>query len=513
MQINVVEYFERGLSGGYNPNKVAVIDGERSLSFIRLQQYAHILAHCIIEKSDLINKPIACFLPKSIENVLANIGIIYSGNAYMNLDVKLPEIRIKNILLNIEPELIITSASLLHTLLANGIDKEKIILIEEVYNSGAPPDRERIYNRLKRLIDTDPFCIINTSGSTGTPKGVVLNHKSFIDFTDWAIETLKIGDDEVIGSLSPLVFDIYCFELCMLMSKGSTIVLIQDMLAAFPAAILKLMQERMVSFIFWVPTIMVNIANMDLLKKNSLHDLKTVWFAGEVFPTKQFNYWKKHLPTAKFINLYGPIEITLDCTYFIVDRELKDEETIPIGFPCRNTDILILNDQNKSAGVNEEGELCVRGTSLSMGYYNNPEKTAVSFVQNPLNTAYPEIIYRTGDLVFINDQNEIIFKGRKDTLIKHLGYRIELGEIEHVIINTLKLVENGCVIYNFNKKEINLFYEAQNEIPVAEIRKAISMAFPKYMIPNNYIRMKELPRNTNGKIDRLMLNSMVNPNG
>ena len=163
--------------------------------------------------------------------------------------------------------------------------------------------------------------------------------------------------------------------------------------------------------------------------------------------------------------------------------------------------------------MNEEGELCVRGTSLSMGYYNNPEKTAVSFVQNPLNTAYPEIIYRTGDLVFLNDQNEIIFKGRKDTLIKHLGYRIELGEIEHVIINTLKLVENGCVIYNFNKKEINLFYEAQNEIPVAEIRKAISMAFPKYMIPNNYIRMKELPRNTNGKIDRLMLNSMVNPNG
>ena len=257
---------------------------------------------------------------------------------------------------------------------------------------------------------------------------------------------------------------------------------------------------------------MVTIANMDLLSKISLPELKTVWFAGEVFPTKQFNYWKNHLPLVKFVNLYGPIEITLDCTYFIVEREIKDDETIPIGFPCRNTDVLILNDKNEIAVVNEEGELCVRGTSLAMGYYNNPEKTAAAFVQNPLNHSYPEIIDRTGDIVFKNESGEIIFKGRRDSIVKHMGYLIELGEIEHVIINTLKTGGNGCVVYNHNKKEITLFYESQNIISIPEMKRAIGVVFPKHMVPTVFHQMEELPRNTNGKIDRLQLSLKLMPN-
>jgi acyl-coenzyme A synthetase/AMP-(fatty) acid ligase len=210
------------------------------------------------------------------------------------------------------------------------------------------------------------------------------------------------------------------------------------------------------------------------------------------------------------VNLYGPIEITLDCTYFIVDRQMSDEEPLPIGFPCRNTDVMILTDEDKLAGVNEMGELCVRGTSLAMGYYNNPEKTAAAFVQNPINSSYPEVIYRTGDLVYKNERGEIMFKGRKDSLIKHLGYRIELGEIEHVIVNTLKLVPNACVAYNTEKKEITLFYEGMTNITPAEFRKQITTILPKYMIPVTYYRMDQLPRNTNGKIDRLLLKQKIN---
>jgi len=507
MRKNVIEYFEKTVQ--LYPDRIAVIDGERSITFHQLSARAKSLAHSLIEFNKAkYNMPVGVFLPKSIESVIADLAIIYSGNIYMNLDIKLPELRTKNILDLIKPPVVVTNKDHINKL--SVICENWLILNLDDLTVSISAGEEFLHQRTSQLIDTDPLCIINTSGSTGTPKGVVLNHKSFIDFTEWAIETLKIGDHEVVGSLSPLVFDIYSFELCMLMSRGSTMILIQDTLSAFPAAILNLIREKSVTFIFWVPTIMVNIANMDLLVKIPLPDLKTVWFAGEVFPTKQFNYWQRHLPSVKFVNLYGPIEITLDCTYFIVDRPLNDEEPIPIGFPCRNTDILILNEHNEPVIENEEGELCVRGTSLAMGYYNNPEKTAAAFVQNPLNTSYPEIIYRTGDMVYKNERNEIIFKGRKDTLIKHMGYRIELGELEHVIINTLNLVKNGCVVYNFNKKEIILFYEAQHEIPVGEIRKAISVVFPKYMIPNNYIRMEELPRNTNGKIDRLILNSMVN---
>jgi amino acid adenylation domain-containing protein len=447
-------------------------------------------------------------LPKSIEAIVADIAVSYSGNIYMNLDIKTPVERIKNIISVIEPIAIITNSQHLKNIISIIPDNVVIINFDKLDN--LLYDHIEISKRLNQLIDTDPLCIINTSGSTGTPKGVVLSHKSFFDFTEWAIDTLKINDNEIIGSLSPIVFDIYSHELSMLMSKGSTIVILPDNLSAFPYKILEILKNKEVTYIFWVPTIMVNIANMDLLGKIDLPSLKTIWFAGEVLPTKQYNYWHKYLPKTKFVNLYGPIEITLDCTYYVIDREFKDNEPLPIGFPCRNTSLLILNESNQPCKTGQEGELCVRGTSLAMGYYNNPEKTALAFTQNPLNTKYPEIIYRTGDIVMLNEQGEIIFKGRRDTLVKHLGYRIELGEIEHVIVNTLKLVSNGCVIYNHNAKEIILFYESTTENTPAQFRKIIGETLPKYMIPTKYIYVEKMPMNTNGKIDRLTLSIQIN---
>jgi amino acid adenylation domain-containing protein len=507
MKKNIIEYFSDTVAK--HPSKIAVIEGERKITFLELKEIAIQTAAVIISKSNVTAKPIAVFLPKSIDSVVSNTAITYSGNIYMNLDIKTPLHRIKNILELIKPELIITNNEFIEQI--NSIRGDiPVINIDKVVFLTECNDKQ-LLNRLEPLIDTDPYCIINTSGSTGTPKGVVLNHKSFFDFTEWASDEFMFSDDEFIGSLSPLVFDIYSYELCMMMSRSNTIVLIPDNLAAFPAKILELLIAHNVTFLFWVPTIMVNIANMDLFSKIKPESLKTVWFAGEVFPTKQFNYWKKWLPKTLFANLYGPIEITLDCTYYIIDREIPDDEPIPIGFPCRNTDVLILNDENRPAGEGQDGELCVRGTSLAMGYYNNPEKTAAAFVQNPLNNSYPEIIYRTGDIVAKNALGEIVFKGRKDSLVKHLGYRIELGEIEHVLVNTLKITKNGCIVYDFAKKEIILFYEAKELISAADFRKQIATILPKYMVPSVFIRMDELPRNTNGKIDRLHLKQLVNP--
>lgn len=503
---NVIEYFVETVKKC--GDKIAVVEGEKKITFSSLDKKAQILGNQIVNLVNDVNKPIAVFLPKTIDSVISDMSITFSGNIYMNLDIKTPMERINNIISLIEPQLIITNSAYVKNLENLGLS-QKILNIDTIDFEANIDDSDFLLNRLSTLIDTDPYCIINTSGSTGTPKGVVLNHKSFVDFTEWSIDTFKFTDDEIIGSLSPLVFDIYSYELCMLMSKGSTIVLIPDSLAAFPIKILEILEKEKTTFLFWVPTIMVNIANMSLLENIKLPSLRTIWFAGEVFPTKQFNYWKNNLRECLFANLYGPIEITLDCTYFIVDRDVPDNEPLPIGFACRNTDVLIL-DEDRLVTKGEEGELCVRGTSLAMGYYNNPEKTALAFVQNPLNKSYPEIIYRTGDIVSVNKRDEIIFKGRKDSLIKHLGYRIELGEIEHVIVNTLKIAKNGCVVYNVNKKEITLFYEADKEISIVEFRKLLSNEIPKYMIPTVYIFMEELPRNTNGKIDRLLLKNKIN---
>lgn len=507
MNINLIEFFIT--TARENKNRTAVIDGNNTITFRDLDLRARALAQSIQKECSCQNTPIALYLPKCIDAVISDIAITYSGNIYMNLDVKNPAERISNILSLIEPKAIITNTTFLKKISDIASKEIKIINIDNLILDNVP-EQEYFMNKLSNIIDTDPYCIINTSGSTGTPKGVVLNHKSFIDFMDQTFGENKFTNNDVIGSLSPVIFDIWSYELCLLMGVGATIVIIPDSYSAFPIKILQLMQQQKVTYIFWVPTIMVNIANMGLLSQIELPNLRLCWFAGEVFPTKQFNIWRKHLPQTKFANYYGPIEITLDCVYYNIEREISDEEPLPIGKAFRNTGILILDENNNNITTpDKEGELCVRGTSLAMGYYNNPEKTAAAFVQNPLNRAYPEIIYRTGDMVFINDQGEIVFKGRKDSLIKHMGYRIELGEIEHVIINSLKLVKNGCVVYNHQRKEITLYYEAENELSPAEFRKAIGNALPKYMIPVVYHYLPELQRNTNGKIDRLYYSKLV----
>lgn len=506
-KINLLELFEETVDR--HGDKTAVIDGGRTITFKELDDRSDRLAsniHTMVRTED---RPIAVLLPKSIEAVTADIAIMKSANIFMNLDIKTPSKRLHNIIDLIEPVLIITDSKNAE-LLKDLIGIVPIFVIDKAYCEDQI-DRDGVTELWKSVIDTDPFCIINTSGSTGTPKGVALSHLSFMDFIYRSNEAFDIGENEIMGSLSPIVFDIFVLELCLLMYRSTTLVLLPAHLSAFPVKLLNIMQDQKVSFIFWVPTIMVNIANMGLLDKEPLPHLKLVWFAGEVFPTKQFNIWQRALPYTKFANLYGPIETAVDSIFYIIERHIPDNEPIPIGYAYRNTDILLLDEQDRKVNdINVEGEICVRGSSLALGYYNNPIKTAEAFVQNPLNSHYPERIYRTGDIATINDRGELVFKGRKDSLIKHQGYRIELGEVEHVIVNTLKLVKNGCVVYDYMKKDITLFYENDDDINVSEFRKVLSGHLPRYMVPSVFIREKELRRNTNGKIDRLHYKNVVN---
>src|SRR4051794_7931517 len=508
MQINVIDYLEKGALLKCR-DKVAVVEQGREYTFATLERFSKNLAALILKRSPARNQPIPVFLPKGAQNIVADIGILYSANAYANLDIKSPPQRLKGMLQNLAAHVIITSAACAPALRAIDIPEENLLLIEESMIEAVAYDNELLLKRLESIIDTDPYCIIHTSGSTGIPKGVALNHRCTIDFVDWAFERLKLDGSEVMGSLAPIYFDAYTLEFCMCMAKGATWVVVPENLAMFPPKLVEFVATRPINFIFWVPTIMVNIANLDLLAEIKLDRLTKVFFIGEVFPTRHLNYWRRHLPNAMFVNLYGPIEITVACTYYVVDRDLSDDEKLPVGFPCRNTAILILNDQNQLVKVDEPGEICVRGSSLALGYYNNAERTAKGFVQNPLNPHYPEWIYRTGDSGYWNARGEIMFLGRKDFQIKHLGYRIELGEIEHAAVQ-VDGVRNCCVVYDQNKKEIIMFYESDNQLAPAFIRERLSPLIPKYMLPTVFNWVELMPRNPNGKIDRQRLVSSVN---
>lgn len=500
MRTNVLSYFLEGALQSC-PDKVAVIDGEKAVSFEQLQARAWQIAAAITDSVAEVNQPIAVYLPKSSDTIAADLGIMATGNIYTNLDIKSPPQRLANILAHIQPRLVLTTSTLRADVSKAGFADDAIVTLDDLDNCRSADDRV-ISARLARVVDTDPVCIINTSGSTGTPKGVALSHRGTIDFMDWVFETFEFQKDTVIGSLSPFYFDIYTLELIVALAKGATLVIVPEQLAAYPAKLLEFMAAQNVSFIFWVPTIMVNIANLGLLEKIGLPDLKRVFFAGEVFPTRHLNLWRKALPQASFVNLYGPIEIHVDCTYHIVDEEMADDEPLSIGYPCRNTDVLILNEANQACAVNEQGELCVRGSSLALGYWNDPEKTARAFVQNPLNSHYPELIYRTGDLAVRRSDGKIFLAGRRDFQIKHLGYRIELPEIEHQVLG-IPGIANACVVYDEPRKAITLFYQSSDaEVSSSEIRTALASIFPKYMLPTAFHSLERLPMNPNGKIDR-----------
>jgi amino acid adenylation domain-containing protein len=342
---------------------------------------------------------------------------------------------------------------------------------------------------------------MHTSGSTGIPKGVVICHRGVVDYIEWAISCLKVDENEVIGNQSPLFFDNSTLDIYLCWATGAMLHLIPDELFTFPIQLIEYIEKQKITFVFFVPSILTNISRLRLLTPSRLPLLRKIIFAGEVMPTKHFAYWQTNLPGRLYVNLYGPTEITVDCTYFVVDRIYQPNESLPIGFPRRNLDILILNENGSPVSVNEQGELCVRGSSLALGYWDDREKTDKVFIQNPGNLKYFDRIYRTGDYVLKNEKGEIIFLGRKDSQIKHMGYRIELGEIE-IAAMAIDGVDNCCVLYNGDKQEIVLFYEGKTEISILGLKKSLAQVLLSYMIPKKIYYLEKLPIKPNGKIDR-----------
>jgi len=229
-------------------------------------------------------------------------------------------------------------------------------------------------------------------------------------------------------------------------------------------------------------------------------------FSGEVMHNRVLNYWRRNLPNTQFVNLYGPTEITSVCTYYKIEKPFADDEVLPIGIPFRNCEVLILNEENEGVAEGESGELCVKGSCLALGYYNNPEKTAAAFCQNPLNPHFPEFIYRTGDLARFNEFGEVMFQSRKDNQVKHMGQRVELGEIE-ILLNAMERIDASICFYDHDAQKIIAVYKgnrADNKYIYGELREKVS----KFMFPNILKSMEALPDNFKGKIDRTLLKEM-----
>ena len=417
MQTHVLDYLREIVKTV--PDKMAYSNGKESLTFREVYGQSRAIG-TFLSDSGIYREPVAIFMNKHPKMAAAFFGVIWGGNYYVPVDVEMPESRIHLILENIRAKVMICDAGTVEVAERMAFDG-KIVLYDEICHTGI---KEAILQEIyEKALDTDPIYIVFTSGSTGIPKGVTACHRSVIDYIDHLSEALGFDENTVFGNQAPLYMDACLRELFSAVKFGASVYLIPKELFMLPVRLVEFMNEYQINTVCWVVSALTLISALGTFETVIPEYLRLIAFVSEAFPVKQFNKWKAAVPDAKYVNLYGPTEGTGVCCYYTVDREFLPGDIIPIGKPFKNTEILLLNEENERCRQGEEGEICIRGASLTLGYYNNPEKTAEAFVQNPLNSFYPELIYRTGDIGRINDRGELEFVSRRDYQIKHMGHR------------------------------------------------------------------------------------------
>ncbi len=487
-------------------DKTAVSDEWGEISFNELRKTGRSVGTALIKSSDegYMPSPVMVYLKKSISCLVCFMGAMYSANPYVPTAYDMPVSRIGKIISSLCGRgHIITDEDGKKRLEELDIPKGiKIHIYNEITETET--DDALVDKALSGAVDTDPIYIMFTSGSTGAPKGVTVPHRGVIDYAVWVCDTFKINENSVLGNQAPFYFDNSIFDIYSCLLSGAKMVIIPESLFMFPIKLPEFVRDNDITTIFWVPTVMINVANSGALSEIKMPKLENVVFCGEVMPNTQLNIWRAALPNCTYANLYGPTEISDVCTYYIVDRPFKDSDPLPIGKACRNMRILILNEKNEIAETNEQGEICVIGTGVSLGYWNNREITDKAFVQNPVNPYYREIIYRTGDLAYINDEGLIIYIGRIDNQVKVKGNRIELGEIENAAM-CVPDVKGACAVFDEKKQRIVLFVESDAEFKLRKFNMELKKYIPSYMLPAALTVVDKLPHTANDKIDRVTL--------
>ena len=494
---SVLEYLEK-TEAKYS-SKIAVIEENKNITYKELVENSKKVGSSLI--TDILpREPVAIVMEKGINALISFFGTIYAGGFYCLLNPELPTARLEKILEKLEAKVIITEKENIN--IAREIGKEnKILLIEDVLKNKI--NFEELKRIREQTLDVDPLYANFTSGSTGIPKGVLVGHRSVIDFINIFTEKFNINNNDIIGNQAPFDFDVSVKDIYSSIKTGATLVIIPKKMFSRPANLLDYLCDNNVTTLIWAVSALCLITTFHGLDYKVPEKINKILFSGEVMPIKHIKEWIEHLPNATYVNLYGPTEITCNCTYHIVEKKLEYEKQIPVGKAFDNEQVFLLDEENKLITDNEKiGEICVKGTALALGYYRDKKQTEDKFIQNPLNDRYIDMIYKTGDMGYIGKDDNLYFCGRKDFQIKHQGHRIELEEIDRAM-EKIEGIERACCIYKEEKSKIYGFYVGK--IDKIQLHEQLKKDLPVYMIPNVLKQIEEFPLSKNGKIDRKKL--------
>ena len=500
---SVVDYFENTCLD--YKNKTAIICEDESISYGDLLNKSKMIA-TYLKEYVTINKPVIVFMDKGINTIASFFGILYSGCPYSLLNPEFPSERILQI-----KEVLGTNIILVNNDTAS--KASEVFLDDTIINVDTinlEIDDKFILDVKSKKIDLDPVYINFTSGSTGVPKGVMIGNRSIIDFIGEFTKNFNITDQDIIANQAPFDFDVSVKDIYSAFFKGATLLIVPKAYFSSPARLLDYITDNNATTLIWAVSALCLITTFHGLDYKVPDKVNKVIFSGEVMPLKHLNIWMGKLKDATFVNVYGPTEITCNCTYHIIDRNREYIDNIPIGLPFKNERVFLLDDNEKLiTNPDMLGEICVSGSCVGLGYYNNKEQNEKYFKQNPLNSNYFERIYKTGDYAKYNSLGELIFCGRKDFQIKYMGHRIELEEIDKKIMD-VKGVERSTTLFDEEKSKLICFYVGS--IDSKELKIKLSSELPVYMVPTKVILLDNFPLTKNGKIDRKELFNMYRSN-
>jgi amino acid adenylation domain-containing protein len=508
------------LSAERHPQRTAVVEGERALTYRELDALSGRVAGALVEAGVRPGDRVGLLCPKSLESVAAIFAILKAGGIYVPLDPHAPPRRNARILAGTDAGVLVASAALARQLLASP-DAPSCVRSALLVNRGAIeplPCRSLGWEvaasaratTVAEGCDGRPAYILHTSGSTGVPKGVAISHLGALTFVHMAAEFFAISEEDRLGAHAPFHFDLSVFDLFVAIRNGAAIVLVPDHLGAFPARLAELVETTRITVWNSVASVVALLAERGNLDARNLDALRLVVFSGDVLPLKHLRRVRDRMRNAALYNVYGQTEAN-SSTYYRVGA-IPDREgwRIPIGRPFPNFEVFAVDDQGAPVErPGQVGELHVCGSTLALGYWRDAAKTAASFVESPVH-AWPTRAYRTGDLVTLDENGDLQFLGRRDRQVKTRGHRVQLDEIE-VVLNGHAAVREAAAVDipdDVLGARIAAFVHRVGDVSAPALLDHCSRALPAYMVPETIHFLEELPRTLSGKIDRQSLRQL-----
>jgi len=504
------------------PDRVAVVDGDRSVTYAELDATANRLAHLLAECGVRHGDRVGLYLDKSLEAVVGIYGVLKAGATYVPLDPDAPPARLGTIARDAGLRCLVTGAEKAgewHALITAGAPVETLVVLNGSDGEATGPAGVRVLTPAAlaaRPADAPPDVpaspsdlayILYTSGSTGVPKGVMLSHLNALAFVDWGVDEFGVTETDRLSSHAPLHFDLSVFDLYAAARAGAAVVVVPAQLALFPVELGRWIREAGITVWYSVPSILTLLVLRGKLAEVQFPELRTILFAGEVFPTKHLHRLMELLPHVRFANLFGPTETNV-CTWYEVPRWTGDPPaSIPIGKAITDVEVFAVREDGTVAPPGDVGELHVRGPTVMQGYWGDPERTGGTLLHEWEGETGGFPVYRTGDLAHLDENGDWIFLGRRDSQIKSRGYRIELGDIEAALNQHPAVVECAVVAVpdEVVTNRIKAYVVRRSEVEGDELNRFLGDRLPRYMAPELYEFRDDLPRSSTGKIDRRTL--------